>query len=356
MSRWGFLGAGHVSREFAHSLRLVPGATLRSVASRTASSAASFAQEFDIPQSFSDYAAMLADDDLDVVYIATPSQFHDEHAVLALEAGKAVLVEKPFATSAAGAQRIVDAARANERFCMEGMWMRFIPAIRALKQLIDAGEIGTPKILTASLGFRIPYSPDSRYYRPELGGGSLLDLGVYPISLAFFLLGHPSEVSCQMTLTETGVDQQASALLKHGDALAQLSCGFVDRLDNGAGIVGTEGAIRIAPPVYAPTRLLLEQSSPVSQPSGTSPGPKKKLPHAFAVDLRRRLLPVARTLLRPPRRITRNFSGFGYQFEAAEVERCLAARELESPTMPLDESLAILRVVDGLTAQGHAYQ
>jgi predicted dehydrogenase len=345
MANWGFMGAGTVSRHFAASLRFVDGAVPWSVTSRSAASANSFATQFGISHAFTDYSEMLADPDLRVVYIATPSALHAEHALQAIEAGKAVLVEKPFATTAAHARRVIDAARKRNVFCMEGMWMRFIPAIIELKRLIEAGAIGEPRSLSASLGYGIAYDPKSRFYDPDAGGGALLDLGVYPVSLAHFLFGRPVHIDGRTTMTESGVDEQAGMLLSFDGVIAQLSCSFVNRLSNDAVVTGTQGSITVCPPLHSSTQLLINHATPVL-PGADAGGARARLASSPAlVALKRRLAPILRPLRNPAQRLRKPFPGFGYQFEIAEVERCLADGRLESRQMSLDETIAVLETL-----------
>jgi predicted dehydrogenase len=346
--RWGILGAGRVSQEFAHSLRLLPDARIAAVASRTREHAERFAAELGV-RGYSDIGAFLADPDIDVVYIATPAGLHEEHALGAFDNGKAVLCEKPFAANAASARRIVQAARDAGCFCMEAMWMRFIPLVRELKALLERGEIGDVRMLQAELGFPIPYREGSRYYDPALGGGALLDLGVYPLSLAFYLLGLPSDAHA-FVAGDHGVDEQVCVTLQYPNAFAQLSCTFANRARNNACVLGSAGQVEIDAPLYAPTGMTVTRSPAAASAPGASPrwAPLvDKRPRL--VELRRRLTPTLKPLLRRnQQRITRHFPGFGYQFEAAEAMRCMWAKEPESPLMPLDETVALLELMDRL--------
>lgn len=346
MANWGFMGAGAVSRNFADSLRFVDSATPWSVASRSSANASAFAGTFGIDHVFTDYAEMLADPALDVVYIATPSALHAQHAIEAIEAGKAVLVEKPFATSASDAARVVDAARSHKVFCMEGMWMRFIPAIIELKKLIESGTIGEPRLLIANLGYGIAYDPSSRFYDKAAGGGALLDLGVYPVSLAHFLFGTPTSVEGQTVMTPSDVDQLAAILLRFDDVVAQLSCSFVSRMSNDAIVIGTGGSIKLGAPLHSPTQLSVSHEKP-STPASASGGTRSKLAASPAlVALKRKVAPLLAPLRHRGNGISKPFPGFGYQFEIAEVERCLADGLLESTQMSLDETLAVMQSID----------
>jgi predicted dehydrogenase len=348
--RWGILGAGRVSHEFAHSLRLVPDARIAAVASRTREHAERLAGELGV-RAYSDLSAFFADPDIDVVYIATPAGLHEEHALAAIGDGKAVLCEKPFAASAASARRIAEAARAAGVFCMEAMWMRFVPLVRELKAMLERGEIGDVRLLQAELGFPIPYREGSRYYDAALGGGALLDLGVYPLSLAFYLLGLPSDTHA-FVISDHGVDEQVCVTLQYPNALAQLTCTFANRARNNAFVLGSRGQIEIDAPLYAPTGMTVTRSPALDSGGGPRPSWEPLIDkRPRLVELRRRLTPTLKPLVRRnQQRITRHFPGFGYQFEAEEAMRCMWAKELESPLMPLGETVALLELLDRLRA------
>lgn len=347
--RWGVLGAGRVSREFAHSLGLLPDARLTAIASRTREHAEQLAAELGV-RAYSDLEAFFTDPDIDVVYVATPPALHEEHALAAILNGKAVLCEKPFSTSPASARRIAAAAREAGVFCMEAMWMRFIPLVRELRATLERGDIGDVRLLHAELGFPIPYREDSRHYDAAQGGGVLLDLGIYALSFAFFLLGLPSDVHA-FVASDHGVDEQVCVTLQYPNALAQLTCTFANRARNNAYLLGTRGQIELDPPLYAPTGMTITHAdaSASGAPARAWEPLVDKLPRL--VELRRRITPTLRPLLRRNQtRVTRHFPGFGYQFEAEEAMRCMWANELESPIMPLGETVALLELLDRLRA------
>lgn len=390
--RFGILGAGAVSRQFALSLALLPDAIAVAVASRTRQNAERFARELGLPRAYGEPAALFDDREVDVVYVATPAGVHREHALAAIAAGKAVLIEKPFAASSEEAREIVRAAREARVFCMEAMWMRFVPLFDVMRELVQGGALGEVTLLEAELGFPIPYREGSRYYDAALGGGALLDLGVYPLSLAYALLG-PPERALALRSERHGVDTQMCMVLAYPRALAQLTCSFENHARNSAYVLGSGGTLEIEPPLYAPSRLTLTRgpaaardaearavasevafrtaSAPSGAHAAAAGGAHAAAPsgaHAAArrwlaaldrvprlVELRRRWTPTLKPLLRRNReRIARHFPGFGYQFEAAEVVRCLRAGELESPRMPLDETVAILELLSRLAASAAA--
>ena len=346
---FGILGAGMISRHFVSALKHVPEARVVNVASRTKSRASAFASEFKVSRWCADYEELVSDPDVDVVYVSTPAGLHHEHSLLAIAAGKAVLCEKPFATTAAQAREVVSAARKKQVFCMEAMWMRFLPLMRELDVRVKRGDIGTIRALSADLCFSIPYADGSRYYDPELGGGSLLDLGIYPVSLTSMLLGQPTNVIASKNVAPSGVDDQMSIVLKYPEAIATLTCGFTGTGRNGAYIMGSSGFMTIDPPIYASTGMCITKTETIHKSKGNTfqvPTGKFEL-NSMMVELRRRLGPTLKPILRRNReRVRRHFRGFGYQYEATEVVRCLGVGKLESPIMPLDETIAVMEILD----------
>jgi predicted dehydrogenase len=353
--RWGILGTGVVARAFAEDLRLAPGAVLTAVASRHAERAHAFASQFGARRAHAAVAALAGDAEVDVVYVASPHDRHREHCLACLAAGRAVLCEKPFARSAAEAREVIDQARRSRRFCMEAMWMRFHPLLLKVRAIVQSGDLGQIRLLTADFGYPTPFDPQNRFFDPRQGGGALLDRGVYLISLAHFLLGPPAEAVGRASIGPTRVDEQESLLLSHeGGALAVLTASLRSRLRNEAVIIGTRGQIRIHEPFYAPRRISWSRSV---EPTGTlarampsTTGWKSRIRRNRL--LRRAFETVGRPLLESMRRGARSFAhhaaGHGYEFEAAETMRCLRDGLLESPLMPLDETLAILDSTDRL--------
>ncbi len=345
--RWGILGTGRVAAGFARDLATVPGAELLAVASRTHEQAATFAAMLGIPRAYAGYEALATDPDVDVVYVATPNAFHKDHCLLCLENGKAVLCEKPFALDAAQARQVIEVARGKGLFCMEAMWMRFIPLMRLLPALAHSDSIGDIRMVTIQLGFSNIVEPGRGVFDPTLGGGTLLDLGIYALSLASQLLGTPARIDSQAVIGTTGVDEQMAALLAYaGGQQAILTASLRNQTSNDAMIMGTRGYIHVHAPVYSPTRLSLVRTPPIM---ASSPRPPSLLRTIYARV--RQYVP-----LRPPgrvRAITRPYRGNGYHYEAAEVVRCLQAGELQSPIMPLDETVRILEVADSIRERWH---
>ena len=314
--RWGILSTGKIAARFAEGLAVLPDAELVAVGSRTPAAAEAFGAQYGIPHRHGSYEALVADPDVDVIYIGTPHPLHKENSLLALRHGKAVLCEKPFTLNAAEAAEVIAVAREQRLFLMEAMWMRYIPAIVKVRELLAAGALGEVRLVAADFGFRAEFDPQSRLFAPELGGGALLDVGIYPLSLACMVLGPPAHVTGLAHRGVTGVDEQSAFLLGYEDGrLAVLYAAVRTNTPVEATIMGTAGQMRIHSPMFHPTRLTLSR-----------PGQ----------DDERLELPVA---------------GNGYNYEAAEVMRCLRAGELESPVMPLAETLAIMQTMDQLRAQ-----
>ncbi len=313
--RWGILGTGSIARQFVRGLNSVPEAEVLAVGSRSEASAAKFADKRNIPRRHASYQALASDPDVDVVYIATPHPFHAENATLCLEAGKAVLCEKPFCVNAAEAERVVGLAREKGLFLMEGMWTRFFPLMEEVRRLVSEGSLGEVRMLNVDFGFRADPDPASRLFAPGLGGGALLDVGVYCVSFASMVLGRPSRSVGISHLGETGVDEQASVVLEHeGGRLANLSIGIRTTTPQEATIMGTEGYVRIHAPWWRPKSMTISR-----------PGEEDESVEA----------PV---------------SGNGFNYEAAEVMRCLEAGKTESDIMPLDETVSVMRTMDTIRA------
>ncbi|MGD8901966.1 MAG: Gfo/Idh/MocA family oxidoreductase [Anaerolineae bacterium] len=314
--RWGILGTGWIANEFAQGLMCLPDAELVAVGSRTPESAQRFAERYGVPHRHSGYEALARDAHVDVIYVATPNPLHREHTMLCLEAGKPVLCEKPFALNAREAEDMIRFAREKKLFLMEAMWSRFFPLMGELRTLLAQGAIGDVQILAADLCFHFDFDPSDRRYDPNLGGGALLDLGVYLVSLASMIMGPPSRIGGLGHLGETGVDEQAGIVL--GYEQGQVSTLFTSvRIDSPveAVIIGTGGRIRLHPMWIHPNKLTLSVAG------------------------------------QEPTTIERPFDGNGYQFEAAEVMRCLRAGKLENDVMTLNETLSIIQTMDAIRAQ-----
>ena len=314
--RWGILGTGGIAHTFATDLRLTDSGVVGAVGSRSQGAADRFADALGIATRHPSYESLVADPSVDVVYVATPHPMHREHAILALRAGKSVLVEKPFAMNAAEAREIVAAARERALFAMEAMWTRFLPHVAVVRDWLARGALGDLVTVTADHGQWFAEDPEFRLFAPELGGGALLDLGVYPVSFASMILGTPNRIVAMSDPAFTGVDAQTSMVFGYdGGAQAVLTCTLRAKSPTRASIVGTEARIEIEGDFYAPAALTL-------------------IPR-----------------LGESTRVASVEEGRGLRHEADEVARRLAAGDLESPLMPLDETISIMETMDAVRAQ-----
>ena len=312
--RWGVLATGRIAATVSRDLDHVPGAVRHAVASRDLGRAQAFAREQGFAVAHGSYADLVADPEVDVVYVATPHPQHLAAAELALRAGKAVLVEKPVTATLAGAERLVALARATGAFCMEAMWTRFLPNGERLAALVRDGAIGEVRTVHADLGMRVPDDPTSRYLDPALGGGALLDVGVYPVALAQQLLGAPESVQVAGTLTLTGVDGDVALLVRSpGGGTGLLSASITSEPAGAAWVEGTTGRIEVPRSFERMPALHVHRRGAEVE----------------VVDLGRR--------------------GTGYAHMLEHVQACLAEGRRESPVMPLADTLDVMRVVD--TAQ-----
>ncbi|MFO7897702.1 MAG: Gfo/Idh/MocA family oxidoreductase [Planctomycetota bacterium] len=312
---WGMLGTGSIARKFATGLTALPDAKLAAVGSRAQETADAFGDEFDVPRRHPSYEALANDPQVDVVYVATPHSLHRENTLLCLAAGKGVLCEKPFAINARQAAEMIAAARARGLFLMEAMWTRCLPAIGKLRDLLAEGAIGDVRMVVADFGFRAGVAPGKRLFNPALGGGALLDVGVYPVSLASMVFGGPPDrIASLAALGETGVDEQAGMVLGYdGGRLAVLHTAIRTRTAHEAQVYGTDGRVRV-PDFWHATHLFVVKGG-------------------------------------GEERIDAPFDGNGYNHEAAEVMDCLRAGRRESDVMPLDESLAVMETLDRIREQ-----
>lgn len=353
--RWGILGTGIIAKAFAQDLDRLPDAELRAIGSRNLATAQVFATQFNVGKAYGSYEELVADPDIDVVYIATPHVRHYQDAILCLTAGKAVLCEKPIALNAHQTRKIIDLARQQQLFCMEAMWMRFMPLIQQVRQWVKAGKIGEVRSLQANFGYPVKFDANSRFFNPELGGGALLDRGVYPISLAFCLLGEPSGMSAAATLAPTGVDIYAGVQLDYASgATAVLYASMRQQTSNEVWIAGTNGTIKIHAPFYQPGRISLYEggvTTPLPQTLDNldlAAAEQLSLLAALKQKLIVRKIDLAVGRFLPSRGLDRRsgVEGAGYVYEAREVMRCLRAGLVESELMPWAETLQIMETID----------
>lgn len=311
MSRWGIVGPGAIATGFANAMTLVPDGEIVAVGSRSAERAEAFGERFGIRSRYGDYDSVFGDPDVEVVYVATPQSRHAADTLAALRAGKHVLCEKPFALNQAQAQRMADEARRRGRFLMDAIWSRFLPAYRTLVEVISGGRIGVPVLVEADFGYRAG-DPNHRLFKRELGGGGLLDLGIYPIQLCSLVLGTPEHVVAEGVVGETGVDELVAAVLKYpGGGLGVIKAAIRANMACTARISGTEGWIEVPAMMHCPTSLTI-----------------RGVGDAEVIDC--------------------SYEGNGLRFEIVEVQRCIENGETESPTMPLDETLTLMSTLDGI--------
>jgi predicted dehydrogenase len=317
--RWGILGTGKIAKAFATALRETPDAKLAAVASRSVDSATKFGQEYGAERFHGSYQALADDPEVDVIYIGTPHPMHHENALMCVNGGKAVLVEKSFTMNRRQAEDIITLARAKKLFVMEAMWTRFMPSVVEAKRIVDSGEIGTPANVSADFGFTSDAGPEHRLFAPELGGGALLDLGIYPLSMSSFFLGAVTGVKAQAEMAATGVDMQTAFTLTHeGGGVSSCACSLRSRTPTELVISGEKGYVRLH------DRFHNTDTITVTLVDGAS---------------------------RNERTLTLPKSGNGYTHEAQEVGRCLRAGLIESPVMPHAETLALMGTLDEIRAQ-----
>jgi predicted dehydrogenase len=317
--RWGILAPGHIARKFAEAVSGISGHTLAGVASRSPERAAAFLADAGLQKSariFPDYKALVESPDIDAVYVASPHPFHRDLVLLAIEAGKPVLCEKPMGVNTGEAEAMINAAHKKGVFLMEAMWTHFLPVMQAIRKKILAGEIGTLRMIRADFSFNGQPDPQARHLNPSLAGGGLLDVGIYPLALAFRHLGpDPQIITGAGEIGPTGVDIQGGMILKYrSGALAVLSCGVATNGPVTAEIIGTAGVIEI------PRMFHMAESARIVKPSGS-----EDLHYPFRVN--------------------------GFEYEAEETALCVQTGLTESATMPLSETLALARTMDAIRNQ-----
>lgn len=314
--KWGIMGPGGISRKFASDLIHSDNAELVAVASRTEEKAEAFAKDFQVSSAYGSYEEFVQDKEVEIVYIGTLHPMHKECALLCLEAGKAILCEKPLTMNAQEAEEIVQAARENETFAMEAMWTRYLPSVVQTRKWIEEGRIGEVKSVTANFGFNAGWNPESRLLDKKLGGGALLDAGIYPISFASMIFGRqPERIMSTAYIGETGVDERFSALFEYKDGqTANLNASVRLQLSSDAFIYGTEGYIHVPNFVFAGSTFL-HRSDAVSEE------------------------------FKDHRKLN------GYIFEAEEAMKCLQEGRTESSIVPLDETYELMKTMDEMRKQ-----
>ncbi|MBS1604746.1 MAG: Gfo/Idh/MocA family oxidoreductase [Bacteroidetes bacterium] len=346
---WGIIGPGKIANKFALALTLVEGARLGAVASRDIARARSFAETHGKTtpvNAYDSYQQLATDPSIDAIYIATPHGYHAEHAILCLNHGKAVLCEKPMALSARQVNEMIDAARTNHAFLMEAMWTRFLPLTEQIDQLIGDGQLGDLRYIRADFGFHAPFNPDGRLYDLRLGGGSLLDIGIYPLFLCLHLLGEPETITAAGHLAPTGADDTCHAILQFREGRsAVISSNLTCQTSITAEIAGTHGAIQIPTPWYKNDRFTLQQTTqpPASPQSPATTGSLN--PPQSPATIRSSILP------RDPQLIQLEPMINGFEYQIRETIHCVSSNLIESPKMSFDFSLLMARTMDTIRTQ-----
>ncbi|WP_394748633.1 Gfo/Idh/MocA family protein [Spongiimicrobium salis] len=313
--RWGILGPGKIAHHFVKDLQLVEEAELCAVASRTLEKAEQFKSDYNVKHAFGSYQELFACEEVDVIYIATPHTHHAKWAIEAMRNGKHVLCEKPLGINTAEVHRIIQAAKANKVFLMEALWSRFNPTIQKIKERIDKGDIGTVGYVNADFAF---YAMDrdvhGRVLNPELAGGTLLDIGIYPIFLAYLILGVPSQILATSNFHENGAEVQTSMIFSYDNAQAVLYSGFTSKSRMKAEIAGSEGSIYLDARWHETQGYTIEKNEVMTEVNSPT-------------------------------------SGRGYSYEIEEVHRCLKANVLESELWSHQNSMDLIGLLDQVRSQ-----
>lgn len=319
ITKWGIIGPGTIAHHFANDLGLLRSPQqVQAVLGHTKNNTESFAKEFAVPQLFSRLEDFVENADIDIVYIATPHTLHYEEALECLHHRIPVLCEKPMAINLEQCNGLISTAEKNKTFLMEGMWIRFLPSIRQLLHIIERGDIGRIVSIKASMSFKAPYNPASRYFDPDLGGGSLLDLGIYPVFLSLLLIGKPSTVKAIGNLSDKGVDEDCSVLLHYKSGQHAILESSLTHEESHAEITGEKGIVKILNPWF-------EKSAGIEV-------------HLF--DEGTTVYPC-------------QWYGHGLQFEAEEALRCLNEQKISSDMLPHEFSRTMIAVMDEIRRQIH---
>jgi dihydrodiol dehydrogenase / D-xylose 1-dehydrogenase (NADP) len=314
--RWGIFGTGRMAGDFAQALGEVSDARILAVASRSQTRADQFGDRFDVPDRYSDYRQLADDPNVDVVYIATPHSHHRDHAILCLEANKAVLCEKPFTINAEQANEVISLAQEKDLFLMEAMWTRFVPSVLKLEELLSAEAIGDVQIMLAGGAYMPEPDPSHYLFNRELGGGILLDAGVYLLSMASLVFGTPDKILATGAIGEFGVDEHDAMVLSH--AKGQIANLYVSHRASSSPdmtLLGSKGKIYLHPPIFCPSGLTLSIGG------------------------------------EPDQYFDYSDSGNAYRFQAMEVNRCLNNGLIQSESMHLSETLSIMQTMDLIRQQ-----
>ncbi|GJM27920.1 MAG: dehydrogenase [Cyclobacteriaceae bacterium] len=313
--RWGILAPGKIAHKFATGLQFVPEAKLHAIGSRDIDRARDFADQYQAPVWYGSYQELAEDPDIDVIYIATPHSFHMENTLTCLEQGKAVLCEKPLAINSSQVETMIMASKNHQSFLMEALWSRFLPNIIRVRNLIESGAIGAVSHLEADFGFKAPYDPKSRLFNPNLGGGALLDIGIYPLFFATYLFGTPETIESSAKFADTGVDESCSVKLTFsGGKQANLMFTISEFTAVKARITGDNGEIMLPNRWYQPVNVITNAGN-------------------------------------DPQEEVIKFVGNGYNYQVHEVHQCLDKGKIESDHWSHRHSLQLMQLMDEIRRQ-----
>jgi predicted dehydrogenase len=322
---WAILGCGKIARKFASDLKTLPNARLYAAASRSIDNAKAFASELGFEKAYGSYEEMVNDPEVDAVYIASPHSHHFEHALLCLNHHKAVLCEKAFAINSKEVTQMIEASQRNNTFLMEAFWTIFQPSYQKVMEIIRSGELGAVKMVRSDFAFNADYNPEKRLYNVELGGGSLLDIGIYPIFMSLKALGKPSEIKTMVSICPSGAEESIMMSFKYpGGEIASLVSSFASHSSTQTEFSFENGFIRLNRRFFTPTTITYWK---IQEEEITLTFEKGK--------------------------------GSGYEYEAAHVMKCLDEGKIESDLMPLSVSAELMEILDwvrkdaGIVFPGH---
>ena len=307
--KWGIIGLGNIAEKFATDLAKVENATLYAVASRSKEKAAHFSENFGSKKAYSSYKDLAKDSQVDALYIATPHSFHKEHSVLCLQHKKAVLCEKPFAMNLQEVEEMIGVAKANNTLLMEALWTRFLPHYNYVLEIVKSNKFGKLNSLTADFGFFTPYNTKSRVFKKEVGGGSLLDIGIYPIFAALTSLGLPNEINADATFFENGADSSCSIIFSYDDVKATLKSSLLEKLPTEAVFNFDEAIVKINTMFHQPTSITILQDE-----------------HEETIAF--------------------DYKTIGYNFEIEHFNKLLRANKTESNYMTFELSKNLIQLLD----------
>ena len=315
-TNWGIIGPGRIAHKFAQGLAVIPDARLTAVASRSLDRAKKFAGKYNIPYAYEGYDKILSNAEVDIVYIATPHSEHFNNTLMCLEDKMPVLCEKPFTINLKQLASLVEVARSKKVFMMEAIWSLFLPSVQKVLEIRDSGRLGKIRGMIADFCFNLPYDPEHRGYNLELGGGALLDIGIYPVFLALLTMGRPDEITSMAVLAPTGADESCSMLFKYkNQAIADLKCSFTSDGPVEATFLFEKGRVRINRKWFTPSTMsVIDEKEHVGE-------------------------------------LSFDHGGNGYHYEAIESMRCLTEGLTESPMLPLSFSLELMEILDEIRRQ-----